>query len=127
MEKEPSMLKSIAEQKCPNCREGDLFKEKNPLKLKHIFDMNDNCPVCGLKQEIEPSFFYGAMYINYAFGVAQAVATFIITFFGFGLRGGELVLAIFAVLLLTFPFSLRWSRVLWSHMFIGYKSKEFKK
>ncbi len=125
MEKEPSIVKSILQQKCPNCRQGDLFQENNPLKLKHIFKMNDYCPSCGFKQEIEPSFFYGAMYINYALGVGQAIVTFIITFFGFGLRGIELIIAIFAVLLLTFPFSLRWSRILWSYMFVGYQS--FKK
>jgi len=64
------------------------------------------------------------MYINYALGVAQSVATFIIAFFGFGLRRIQLIIAIFTVLFLTFPFSLRWSRVLWSYMFVGYKSFE---
>lgn len=127
MKEETSMLKGIINQKCPNCREGDLFKENNPLKLKHIFEMNDHCPSCGFKQEIEPSFFYGAMYINYAFGVALSIATFIIAFFGFGLRGIQLIIAIFTVLFLTFPFSLRWSRILWSYMFVGYKSVKSKK
>jgi len=124
MKEETSLLQGIINQKCPNCREGDLFKENNPLKLKQIFKMNDNCPSCNFKQEIEPSFFYGAMYINYALGVAQSVATFIIAFFGFGLRHIQLIIAIFTVLFLTFPFSLRWSRVLWSYMFVGYKSFE---
>lgn len=127
MKKEPSVLYGIINQKCPNCRHCDLFKEKNPLKLKRIFEMNDNCPSCNFKQEIEPSFFYGAMYINYAFGVAQAVATFIIAFFVFGLRRTELVLAIFGILFLTAPFSLRWSRIIWSYMFVNYKHQKFDK
>ncbi|MBU6274968.1 MAG: DUF983 domain-containing protein, partial [Bacteroidetes bacterium] len=35
--------------------------------------MHDDCPHCGFHFEIEPGFFWGAMYISYAFSVAVSV------------------------------------------------------
>ena len=40
--------------------------------------MNDYCSSCGLKYKIEPSFFYGAMYVSYGLTVAIGVAAFVI-------------------------------------------------
>ena len=36
--------------------------------------MHQDCPHCGFHFEIEPGFFWGAMYISYAFSVAVSVA-----------------------------------------------------
>ena len=41
--------------------------------------MNERCSKCNTKYRIEPSFFYGAMYVSYAVGIAFAVAAFVIT------------------------------------------------
>jgi hypothetical protein len=46
--------------------------------------MHDNCSHCGLKYQIEPSFFYGAMYVSYGLNVAVGIAAFIISFIIFG-------------------------------------------
>ncbi|MEY4912742.1 MAG: hypothetical protein RL025_569, partial [Bacteroidota bacterium] len=35
--------------------------------------MHQDCPHCGFHFEIEPGFFWGAMYISYAFSVAVSV------------------------------------------------------
>ena len=70
-------LYSILFQKCPRCHEGELFKNRNPYYLKQIFDMPERCEKCGQLYQLEPSFFYGAMYVNYALTVAIAVAVFI--------------------------------------------------
>jgi hypothetical protein len=40
--------------------------------------MHDNCSHCGLKYQIEPSFFYGA--VSYGLNVAVGIAAFIISF-----------------------------------------------
>ena len=72
---------SILTGACPVCHEESMYKENNPYKLKHIHDMHERCSNCGTKYQIEPSFFYGAMYVSYALGVAIAVATFMITYF----------------------------------------------
>ena len=65
MFKKGTKLYSILFNKCPKCHESDFLKEKNMLKLHKAFDMNQNCESCGLKYMMEPSFFYGDMYVNY--------------------------------------------------------------
>jgi hypothetical protein len=37
--------------------------------------MNTRCPHCNLRYEIEPGFFWGAMYVNYALSVLVAGVT----------------------------------------------------
>jgi hypothetical protein len=57
-----------------------MFKDPNPyrkLKLSHIFDMYDNCRVCGQKFDLEPGFWYGTGYVSYALAVALSVTTFV--------------------------------------------------
>jgi uncharacterized protein (DUF983 family) len=61
----PSMFSSLVACKCPQCRTGKMFE----FKATHITKysrMHEHCKVCGLRFEIEPGFFWGAMYISYA-------------------------------------------------------------
>jgi len=77
-------LYSILTGTCPVCQEESMYKEKNPFKLGQVYEMHDRCSHCGTKYKIEPSFFYGAMYVSYAVGVAFAVAAFIIAHYFLG-------------------------------------------
>jgi len=67
--------------KCPKCRRGNMFKG-NMYSIGGN-TMHETCPRCGLHFEIEPGYFYAAMYVSYAFNVAEAVtiamATYILT------------------------------------------------
>ena len=77
---EVSAVKSMATCKCPRCRKGKVFIHSNPYHRK--FDkMEDKCSECGLVYEMEQGFWYGAMYVSYAFGVALAVPVVIILSF----------------------------------------------
>jgi uncharacterized protein (DUF983 family) len=97
--------------KCPRCRRGDMFKGG-----AYHFGSNkilDRCPHCDLRYEIEPGYFYAAMYVSYAFNVAEGItlglSTFILThnttspwlYIGI-ILGGCLILA---------PLNFRYSRV----------------
>jgi len=67
--------------KCPRCRRGDMFSGKvYSLTTNKI---NIDCPRCGMHFEIEPGYFYAAMYVSYALNVATsftiAVLTYIVT------------------------------------------------
>jgi len=67
--------------KCPRCRRGDMFAgNMYSFKLNKI---NLNCPHCGLYFEIEPGYFYAAMYVSYALNIAEAgglvLATYLLT------------------------------------------------
>ena len=72
---------------------------------------------------LEPSFFYGAMYINYGITVALSIVTFLIVKLIFGFSLLQSFVAIFIALLLFAPINLRLSRILWMNMFIQYDEK----
>ena len=116
-----SKIYSIFTGTCPVCQEESMYVEKNPYKLGKIYDMHERCSNCGTKYKIEPSFFYGAMYVSYALGVAFSVATFIIThfFIGFGLFAS--FISIIVVLILLMPIIMRLSRNIWINFFLSYK------
>src|SRR3546814_6682898 len=74
MEREhtPSPLKAALQAKFPRCREGNMFTGKTyALKAQK---MNETCPHCGLRYEREPGYFYVAMFVSYAFAMAQMIA-----------------------------------------------------
>lgn len=115
-----SKLYSIITGTCPVCHKGEMYVEKNPFKLSALLKMHDRCSHCNTKFKMEPSFFYGAMYVSYSVGVAVAVATFVITFLILGLDRHYTFFAIIIVLVLTFPFILRISRNIWINLFMKY-------
>ncbi len=120
MIKKGTKLYSILFNKCPRCHEGDFMVENNVFKLNKAFKMHENCSVCGLKYMIEPSFFYGAMYVNYGLTVALAIITFIISTVGFNLTLVQSFIPIVTVLIITAPFTLRFSRIIWINLFVGF-------
>ncbi len=120
MFKKGTKLFSVLFNKCPKCHEGDFLKEKNILKLHKVYDMHQYCATCGLKYMMEPSFFYGAMYVNYALTVGISIITFVIATFFFSSGLLESFIPIVVVLLLTAPFSIRFSRIIWINFFVRY-------
>ena len=121
MIKKGSKLYSILKGKCPRCQKGDFFKYSftfNPTKITQLYK---NCPNCSLKYMIEPSFFYGAMYVNYGLTVALSVAIFIISKVIFNLSLLQSFLAIIIALIILVPVNLRLSRILWINMFVSYQ------
>ncbi|MBZ9730853.1 DUF983 domain-containing protein [Salegentibacter sp. JZCK2] len=114
-------LYSILTGTCPVCHEESMYLESNPYKLGRIFDMHEHCSSCGSKYKIEPSFFFGAMYVSYALGIAFAVAAFVIAYYFFG--GGLMTSfwAIIGTLVVFMPFIIRLSRNIWINLFLHYK------
>jgi uncharacterized protein (DUF983 family) len=78
MLKKGNKLYSILTGTCPRCHEEGMYLDKNPYHLGKIYKMHERCGHCNLKYKIEPSFFYGAMYVSYGVGIAFSIATFII-------------------------------------------------
>lgn len=120
MFKKGGKLYSIFFNKCPKCHEGDFMVEKNIFKLHKAFNMHQSCSKCGLKYMMEPSFFYGAMYVNYGLTVGIGIVTFAIAtlFFNFTLL--ESFIPIVVMLILTAPVTIRLSRIIWINLFIKY-------
>ena len=120
MLKKGSKLNSILTGSCPKCQKESMYSDKNPLHLTKVLKMNDHCGHCGLKYQIEPSFFYGAMYVSYGLNVAVGIAAFIVSFVFLGATIEQSFLAIVITLIVLFPFVLRLSRNLYINMFVSY-------
>jgi uncharacterized protein (DUF983 family) len=80
MLKKGTKLYSILTGSCPKCHEESMYVDKNPYHLGTLFKMEERCSHCQTKYKLEPSFFYGAMYVSYGVGIAFAVAAFVIAF-----------------------------------------------
>ncbi len=100
-----------------------MYVARNPYVPGNLFKMHEQCPNCGIKYKIEPSFFYGAMYVSYAVGVAFALLFFLISFFVLELTLFNSFLFIVAGLVLVMPVIVRLSRNIWINFFINYDEK----
>ncbi|MEO0066520.1 MAG: hypothetical protein RI983_1846, partial [Bacteroidota bacterium] len=78
MDLKKTYIVSALSNKCPRCREGELFVRKSAYGLKgSATEMYEICPVCHQPTEIEVGFYYGTGYVSYALSVALTVSTFV--------------------------------------------------
>src|SRR5690606_6364613 len=117
---------SIITSTCPVCHKGEMYLENNPYKISKIMKMHDHCSHCGKKFKIEPSFFFGAMYVSYGVGVAIAVAAFIISYFFIGLDRNYTFLVIILTLIILFPPIVRVSKNIWINFYVKYDKNKAK-
>ena len=115
-----SKLYSIFTGTCPVCQSESMYESSNPYNLSKATSMNERCSNCGTKYKIEPSFFYGAMYVSYGLGVAIAVAAFIISFYFLSLEKLTSFFIILGTLVVLMPINLRLSRNIWINFFMSY-------
>jgi uncharacterized protein (DUF983 family) len=120
MFKKGTKIYSIFNGKCPKCHEDDFFKYGFTFNPSKVTEIHTHCSECNLKYMLEPSFFYGAMYINYGITVAISIAVFIITKIFIGLNLLESFLSIFGALIILAPLNLRLARIIWINMFVAY-------
>jgi len=113
---------SIFHNKCPRCQHGDFFENPSPFNLKNNLKTLDRCSNCNLRYMIEPSFFYGAMYVSYGLTVAIAIAVFVLSYF-IGISLVASFIAIVLVLVLSTPILMRISRLLYINMFVHFEKK----
>lgn len=88
--------------------------------MNKAFKVKEHCSNCGLKYMREPSFYYGAMYVSYGLSVGVAIITFIISYLGFNLTLKQSFLPIIIAIIISAPFSARWSRIIWANIFFHY-------
>lgn len=126
-------LYSILWHKCPRCQEGDLWTNKlwfagaKALLTKADYCMHENCPVCNLKYDMEPGFWWGSMYVGYAFssGVLLAVSGVYIALFKFDMPTFLVVLSVSA--LIGFLYNARLSRSAFINLWVKYDATFGKK
>ena len=104
---------AIAGCKCPRCREGKLFSV-GVFSYRKLSNINQTCQMCKANLNPEPDFYYGAMYISYAFSVALVITA--LTAINIIVEVPKLWMYLTTVLVLNIvllPAMLRYSKVLY--------------
>lgn len=105
---------------CPKCHQESMYANSNPYIISETLKMNERCSHCGTKYQMEPSFFYGSMYVSYGVGIAFAVAAFIISYVLLETSLVTAFVAIILTLIAFMPIIMRLARNIWINLFMGY-------
>ena len=114
---------SILKGKCPVCQNESMYTHRNPYKLSETLKMNERCASCDTKYKIEPSFFYGAMYVSYPVGIFFAGTTFLLAYYAIQLDLIPTYITIVVVMIASLPIILRLSRNIWINFFMHYQKQ----
>lgn len=117
-----SILYAILNYKCPRCRVGKIFIYpllQKPLKFTKT---HKTCPHCELLFEVEPGFFFGAMYVSYVLTMAiMLVTAFILYYFFDDPEIWVYVTTVIVAVVVLLPVIFRLSRTLYLYAFGGIK------
>ncbi len=127
MIKKGTKLYSILKGVCPKCQEESMYMTKNPYILSDTLKIHDHCSHCKTKYRLEPSFFYGAMYVSYGVGIAFAFVTFVISYLILEASLKISFLSIIGTMLVFGPIIMRLSRNIWINLFMHYDKSRNKK
>ncbi len=83
-------------------------------------EMNHYCPVCDASFEPEPGFYFGAMFISYAFSVVIIFFTWLVLWLLLQPSTMVYVYSSLGTVLLATPFSYRYARLIWLYWFGGH-------
>lgn len=122
-----SKLYSILKGTCPKCHEESMYVNKNPYLISETLKMHDTCSNCKTKYSIEPSFFYGSMYVSYGVGIAFGVAAFVISYLFLNSSLKVAFAAIIGTLVVFAPIIMRLSRNIWINLFVDFDKTLAKK
>ena len=120
-------LYSIIFNKCPKCHVGSFWDSNNPFK--NMIDSRKNssssCVKCKLIFEIEPGFWYGAMYISYIIGVGAMIVLWSLIASTMPQINvlNEILILVIAIVLIS-PINYHVSRLVWINLFIKYRANK---
>ena len=127
MLKKGTKIYSIITGCCPKCHQESMYSNKNAYIISDTLKINERCSKCDTKYRIEPSFFYGAMYVSYAVGIAFAVAAYVISNLFFNASLKVTFISIVGTLVVFMPIIMRLSRNIWINFFMHYDESLVKK
>lgn len=112
----PKLIRAWLECRCPHCRTGKVFPEPafHPV---HFHQMNESCPHCGVTFIPEPGFYFGAMYVSFAFTVALMTAVWLFLRVLFNPAESIYIGSLIGTAFLLAPLSFRYSRMIWLYWF----------
>lgn len=127
--KKGNKLYSIIYNCCPRCQSNTFWPKSNPYKNILVKNGGDigSCKYCNLKYEIEPGFWFGAMYVSYALTVFVAILTWLlINFINKEVDVFIQISIISFLIIVLFPVVYFLSRLIWINLFISYSEKPIK-
>ena len=127
MIKKGTKLYSILKGSCPKCHEESMYVNSNPYNVTEVVKMHEQCSHCHTRYSIEPSFFYGSMYVSYGVGIAFGVAAFVISYLFLKTSLMTAFFAIIGAILVFAPIIMRLSRNIWINLFMSYDKTLAKK
>jgi len=127
MLKKGNKIYSILTGCCPKCHQESMYINKNAFIISETLKMHERCSHCETKYKIEPSFFYGSMYVSYPVGIMFAVAAFVISYYLFESTLHISFIAIVITMIVCLPIILRLSRNIWINFFMSYDKSFGKK
>jgi|SRR5690606_476513 len=114
MAKRTPKFSALVNGKCPKCRIGKMYTGS-------AYSIRNNkerilCPHCGFRFQIEPGYFYAAMYVSYAMSVVEILTFVYITYQITKSESiGVYIGVVLVTILLLAPFNYRYSRLLLLH------------
>ena len=113
-----SKLYAVIHAKCPHCRRGNIFTgSMYGFNIQHTKEI---CGHCGQRVEIEPGYFYAAMYVSYAMNVLEMLTVSLITYLFVGpLEDSNFwtyITTIFTGCFILYPLNYRYSRIILLHV-----------
>ncbi len=114
--------KAVWQGKCPRCGEGDIFIYPTS-KISKFSEMHTCCGKCGAPFEPEPGFYYGSLFVSYAFNVIIMVIVWVALYFTVNPPDWVYGAFLVAFSMLSIPFSFRYSRILFLYWFGGIANK----
>ncbi len=113
---------SIINTKCPRCHTGNMFAEGTFYNFRKFANMNEKCSCCGQAFEPEPGYYYGAMFVSYAFSTAIFIAVWIgLSFFVEEVTLPMMIVSLIISVVVLLPVNFRLSRSIWINIFIRYQ------
>ncbi len=119
-------LYSVLTFPCPHGHEGRFF-QSHPYDLSRAGDILKHRPQCGRSYEMEPGFYYGAIYVAYGVGVGICLITFLmLRLLVPRLPLYWIIIVMAGVMIFGGPYFYALNKIIWANIFIGYKKPEVR-
>jgi uncharacterized protein (DUF983 family) len=109
--------------KCPRCRKGDLFIRNGLIVYTDMLDMEDTCPNCNLKYDLEPGFWLGALWTSYPIVILIELPFLITALLVDGTAMWLCFLGLVLAFFIAWPLMLRLGRSFWIHLNVPFEEK----
>ncbi|GAB3253002.1 DUF983 domain-containing protein [Larkinella harenae] len=119
-------LYSIVFNKCPRCHQGDFFVTKSAYS-RRFDEMHEKCPHCGEVLIPEPGFYWGSMFVSYAFYTLYTLLTFFVFVQWLKIDLNHYLIGLTPTLILLTPYFFRLARRSWLTFFTAYDPHKNRK